>query len=96
MEVVQYLLVFMIEGDDVGLDGGGGLEVEADEVCTVRDSVRIGDAMQMERRPALMGAQMSRDHPATRAAGAAGAAAAAPEVTPEHLININCSGVLLL
>lgn len=69
--------------------------MEADEVCTVRDSVRIGDAMQMERRPALMGAQMSRDHPATRAAGAAGAAAAAaPEVTPEHLIN--CSGVLLL
>jgi hypothetical protein len=71
--------------------------VEADEVRTVRESVRIGDAMQMERRPALMGAQMSRDHPATRAAGAAGAAAAAaaaPEVTPEHLIN--CSGVLLL
>jgi len=67
--------------------------VEADEVRTVRESVRIGDAMQMERRPALMGAQMSRDHPATRAAGAAGAAAA-PEVTPEHLIN--CSGVLLL
>jgi hypothetical protein len=92
MEVVQCLLVFMIEGDDVGLDGG--LEVEADEVGTVRESVRIGDAMQMERRPALMGAQMSRDHPATRAAGAAGAAAAAPEVTPEHLIN--CSGVLLL
>jgi hypothetical protein len=49
----------------------------------------------MERRPALMGPQMSRDHPATRAAGAAGAAAAAaPEVTPERLIN--CSGVLLL
>jgi len=23
MEVVQCLLVFMIEGDDVGLDGGG-------------------------------------------------------------------------
>jgi hypothetical protein len=46
--------------------------------------------MQMERRPALMGPQMSRDHPATRAAGAA----AAPEVTPERLIN--CSGVLLL
>ena len=37
------------------LDWMGGLEVEADEVCTVRDSVRIGDAMQMERRPALMG-----------------------------------------
>jgi hypothetical protein len=90
MEVVRCLLVFMIEGDDVGLDGG--LEVEADEVRTVRESVRIGDAMQMERRPALMGTQMSRDHPATRAAGAAGAAA--PEVTPEHLIN--CSGVLLL
>jgi hypothetical protein len=52
----------------------------------------------MERRPALMGPQMSRDHPATRAARAAGAAgaaaAAAPEVTPERLIN--CSGVLLL
>lgn len=47
--------------------------------------------MQMERRPALMGPQMSRDHPATRAAGAA---AAAPEVTPERLIN--CSAVLLL
>jgi hypothetical protein len=66
MEVVRCLLVFMIEGDDVGLDGG--LEVEADEVRTVRESVRIGDAMQMERRPALMGTQMSRDHPATRAA----------------------------
>jgi hypothetical protein len=74
MEVVRCFLVFMIEGDDVGLDGGvWGLEVEADEVRTVRESVRIGDAMQMERRPALImgGPQMSRDHPATRAAGAA-------------------------